>query len=116
MDERLEKALDVANLMTTYNNQRELLKEKFKEDCLYHKDGHRFFVDRTLINFLSTLLNLGHTSDVIILDDFENPYMIEDVQQMLDEIISVYFESTNDYYSKSIQLKKNRSISKIIGI
>ncbi len=30
MDNRLKKALDVANLMVTYNTQRDLLKQEFK--------------------------------------------------------------------------------------
>ena len=31
MDERLEKALEFANYMTTLNNQKRVLKEKFYE-------------------------------------------------------------------------------------
>ena len=52
MDDRLKKALDVANLMVTFNSQRDLIKQEFKENCLYHENGHRFTVSRELINFL----------------------------------------------------------------
>ena len=31
MDEKLEQALDISNLMVTMNNQKRLLKEKYKE-------------------------------------------------------------------------------------
>ena len=116
MDERLKKALDVANLMVTFNTQRDLLKQEFKEDCLYHESGHRFTVDRELINFLSTLSSLGHTEDVVILDDFENPFMIDDVKEFLNKIFTLYIEATNSYYHKYIDLKSKRSISKLMDI
>jgi hypothetical protein len=116
MDERLKAALDVANHMVTYNNQRELIKQEFKENCLYHEDGHRFVIDRELINFLSTLTQLGHDTDVVILDDFENPFMIENVKEFLDKIFMIYIEETNSYYHKYALLKSTRSISKIMEI
>lgn len=116
MDSRLKKALDVANLMVSFGTQRDLLKQEFKENCLYHESGHRFTVNRELINFLSTLLVLGHTEDIVILDDFENPYMIGDVKNFLDNIFVLYNESANGYYHKYVELKSKRSISKIMEI
>lgn len=116
MDDRLKKALDVANLMVTFNTQRDLLKQEFKEDCLYHDSGHRFTVNRELINFLSTLDTLGHQEDIVILDDFENPYMITNVKDFLEKIFSLYTEATNKYYHKYIDLKSKRSISKVMDI
>lgn len=116
MDDRLKKALDVANLMVTFGTQRDLLKQEFKEDCLYHEKGHRFTVNRELINFLSTLDRLGHQEDIVILDDFENPFMIEDVKSFLDKIFSLYIEATNSYYHKYIDLKSKRSIAKVMDI
>jgi hypothetical protein len=116
MDERLKNALDVANLMVAYNNQRELLKEEYREGCLYHENGHRFTIDRELINFLTSLIQMGNTEDVVILDDFENPYMISDVKSFHKNIFYIYMENTNKYYHRYLLLKKDRSISKIMGI
>jgi hypothetical protein len=116
MDDRLKNALDVANLMVAYNNQRDLLKEEYKEGCLYHENGHRFTIDRELINFLTSLIHIGNTEDVVILDDFENPYMIGDVKTFHEKIFDIYIETTNRYYHNYILLKKDRSISKIMGI
>lgn len=116
MDARLKKALEVANLMVTFNTQRDLLKQEFKEDCLYHEKGHRFTINRELINFLSTLKTLGHDEDIVILDDFENPYMIENISEFLDKIFNLYVESTNKYYHKYTDLKSKRTISKVIDI
>jgi hypothetical protein len=116
MDDRLKNALDVANLMVAFNNQRELLKEEYKEGCLYHEGGHRFTIDRELINFLTSLIQMGNTEDVVILDDFENPYMINDVKNFHEKIFDIYVETTNRYYHKYILLKNDRSISKMMGI
>jgi hypothetical protein len=116
MDDRLKKALNIANLMITFGTQRDLLRQEFKENCIYHDKGHRFTVNRELVNFLSTLVTLGHTEDIVILDDFENPYMIADIKEFLDTILSIYIEATNEYYHKYIDLKSKRSIAKVIDI
>jgi len=114
MDERLKVALDSANFMITFNSQRELNKQTFKENCLYHESGRRFTVNRELINFLSTLIARGLTEDVVVLDDMEVPYMISDLILFLDKIFNIYVESTNQYYSEHMQLMSKRSIDKII--
>jgi len=116
MDERLKKALDVANLMVTFSTQRDLIKQEFKENCIYHVTGHRFTINRELINFLSTLVTLDHNEDVVILDDFENPYMISDVKEFLNTIFNLYVEKTNEYYHKYTELKSKRTIEKVMNI
>lgn len=116
MDERLKKALDVANLMVTYNSQRELIKQEFYESCLYHEEGHRFTINRELINFLTTLINMGHNEEIVILDDFENPFMIPNLKDFLDKVFTIYIEATNTYYHKFIDLKSKRSVSKLMEI
>jgi hypothetical protein len=116
MDDRLKSALEVANLMVTFNNQKELIKQEYNESCLYHENGHRFAVNKELINFLNTLLQMGHDCDIVILDDFETPYMIADVKEFYDKIFNIYIEVSNRYYQKYIEMKKNRSISKMIGL
>lgn len=116
MDDRLKKALDIANQMVTFSTQRDLIKQEFKEDCLFHIDGHRFTVNRELINFLSTLSTMGYLEDIVILDDFENPFMITDVKDFLDKIFTLYIEATNGYYHRYIDLKSKRSITKIMEI
>lgn len=116
MDDRLKKALDVANLMVTFGTQRDLLKQEFKENSVYHITGHRFTVNRELINFLSTLVTLEHNEDIVILDDFENPYRIDNVKDFLDKIFTIYTEATNEYYNKYIELKSKRTIAKVMDI
>jgi len=116
MDDRLKSALDVANRMATFNTQKELMKQEYKESCLYHENGHQFTINRELINFLTSLITMEHTENVVIIDDFENPYMIENVEEFRSNVFSIYAEKSNDYYHKYIELKKNRSVLTMIGI
>jgi hypothetical protein len=116
MDERLKSALESANMMVTFNNQAHLLKQEYKENCLYHQDGRRFTINRELINFLSTLVQRGLTEDVVVMDDSETPYMISDVNEFLDKLFDIYAESSNSYYHKYTQLKSSRSMTKILGV
>lgn len=116
MDERLEKALNIANAMVTFNNQKELLKQEYKDSCLYHENGYRFTVSRELLNFLFNLIQKEILEDVVIMDDFENPYMIANVTDFHNNIFNMYTEASNKYYHEYVKLKKNRSIEKIIGL
>jgi hypothetical protein len=114
MDERLKKALDSANFMLTFNNQKELIKQTFKESCLYHENGHRFTVDRELISFLSIALSKGIKNDFVILDDMDNPYKIFDVEIFSDNIFKLYTENTSRYIADYSKLKSTRSLSNMV--
>ena len=116
MDDRLKSALDVANRMVTFNTQKELIKQEYKESCLYHENGHQFTINKDLINFLTSLIQMGYIEDVVIIDDFENPYMISSVEEFRSSVFDIYTEKSNEYYHRYIELKKNRSILTMIGI
>lgn len=116
MDERLKNAIKVANYMTTFNTHRDILKQEYIDSCTYHEDGHRITIDRELINFLTTLISMEHSRDIVILDDFENPFMVGDVLQFRNKIFDIYVESTNKYYHDYVKLKTNRSLEKILGL
>jgi hypothetical protein len=116
MDDRLKSALNVANRMVTFNTQKELIKQEYKESCLYHENGHQFTIDRELINFLTSLIQMEHNEDVVIIDDFENPYMISNVEDFRSAVFDIYTEKSNDYYHRYIELKKNRSVLTMIGL
>ena len=116
MDERLQNALKVANYMTAFNTQRQIIKQEYADSCTYHRSGHRFTINRELINFLSTLISMNHKQDIVILDDFENPYMISDVKEFLDKIFNIYIESSNRYYHDYVKLKSTRSLEKLLEV
>ena len=62
------------------------------------------------------MISLGHLSDIVVIDDFENPYMITDVKEFFDNIFSIYAEASNAYHQKVFDLKSKRTIPKIMDI
>lgn len=116
MDDRLKSALDVANRMVTFNTQKELMRQEYRENCLYHENGHQFTINRELINFLTSMIQMGYTENVVIIDDYENPYMIQNLEEFRSNIFDIYAEKSNEYYHKYIELKKNRSVLTMVGL
>jgi hypothetical protein len=116
MDERLEKAYDVANYMATLSNQKRVIKEELHQKSVYYINGGSFKIDRELISFTKTIVELGHTSDVVFLDNNHMPIVISDVPAFLTEIISVYFEALNEYSAKVTEIKSKRKLTDIVAL
>lgn len=115
MDERLEKAFQTANYMTTLSNQRKVILEEFQQSLIYYFQGASFTIDRNLITFISTLVARDITS-AVILDDNNIPVEITDLKAFLDEIMSNYFSATNEYLAKFNQIKSKRRVGDLIAL
>jgi hypothetical protein len=114
MDERLEKALEFSNYMTTLSNQKRVLQEQYQQSLIYYINGCQFTIDRELINYTNMLVEHGNTSDVVFLDDNSLPVMISDVKEFLTDIKDTYFQALNTFYTEYNKLKSNRSIEKLV--
>jgi len=114
MDERLEKALNFSNYMVTLNNQKRMLKEKFKEQTLHYHLGGQFTVTKDLITFVNMLVDRGNDEDIVLIDDNETPIMIKDLESFLSDLMNTYFTSTNEYHAEYEKLRKNRSVEKLV--
>ena len=112
MDEKLSKALEFANYTRTFEDQRRLLKERYFDSLIFFKNGGQFTVTKELISFVNLILQ--KESSIVLLDDNENPVMIEDAQSFYTDIINLYFQSNNEYYTKLHELKTKRSIEKLV--
>lgn len=113
MDERLEKALDFSNYMITLNNQKRLLAEKYQENLIHFYKGSQFTITRELITFVSTMVS-ANQDEVVITDDNSIPCMIENLTEFYDEILNKYSIASNDYYTEYADLKKSRSVEKLV--
>ena len=114
MDERLKKALDFSNYMVALNNQKRLLTEKYQENLIHFYNGCQFTITKELINFVKLLLD-NHQDDVaVLIDDNGIPTIVEDVQNFYNQIVDVYFESSNDYHAEYMKLKNQRSVEKLV--
>jgi hypothetical protein len=116
MDERIEKAYDTANYMATLSNQKRVIKEELNQKSVYYINGGSFKIDRELISFTKTIIELGHTSDIVFLDTNHMPVIITDVPSFLNDIISVYFEALNEYSAKVTEIKSKRKLTDIIAL
>jgi len=116
MDEKIQKAFSVANYMATLSNQKRILLEEYSQKLVYYTNGATFKVSQELITFTKAVLDLGYTSDVPFVDNNNLPIIINDVQQFFDDIIIIYFESTNDYSAKYAEIKNKRKVEDIVNL
>lgn len=116
MDQRLAAALETANIMATFNNQKRVLLEKFKLACVFYQSGGSFTVTKELITFVKTLVDTGNDTDVVLIDDNNVPILINNLNDFLSAILDVYFTASNGYITEFQKIKSARSVEKIIGL
>lgn len=110
----LTKALEFANYRVTVNNQISILKSKTESLLSYSVNGGTFTINPALITFCKQLLDSNHT-EVVLLDIYQNPIKIN-LEIFYDEIISRYFEVTNDYYVEYEKLRKSRKVHSVLDL
>lgn len=116
MDERIEKAFEAANLMATLSNQRRIIQEEFEQKLVFYKNGGTFKVTPELINFVKIALDLGHTEQVPFIDSNNFPIVIDNVQDFFDSLVSVYYESLNEFSLKFLEIKSKRKVKDIVDL
>ncbi len=115
MDERLEKAFQTANYMASLSNLRKVAIEELHQQLIYYYQGSSFTVTRELIVFIHTLTELGKTES-IILDDNSIPLKIENLNEFLNELLSVYTEASNAYLATYNEIKSKRKVEGLIAL
>lgn len=116
MDERIEKAFRVANYMATLSNQRRIILEEFNQRVIYYVNGGTFKITPELISFIKTVLDLGHTEDVALVDANNFPIVVENVQEFFDTIVTIYFQAVNEYAAKFAEIKSKRNVKDIVSL
>lgn len=116
MDEKIKQAFEAANFVATFSNQRRIIQEELNQKLVYYINGGTFKVTLELINFAKTALELGHSSDVVFIDQNKIPVLVNNVQSFLDDLLSVYFEAVNDYYKQYTDLKRLRQVENITSV
>jgi len=113
MDEALKQALDFSNYRKTFAIQHKTLKEKIDAKLTYGHNGGIFKIDRVLLNFIQMIETSGRSS-IVLLDANDNPIMVEDVSAFKEEVFDRYFTSVGNYYEEYQELKKSRSVEKML--
>ena len=114
MAAKLQTALEFSNYRQTLNNQKEVLKAKTESLLSYSINGGTFTIDRELITFVKTLIDDKHT-DAVLLDIYMLPIAV-DLPNFYSEIMSRYFEVTNDYYVEYEKIRKARKVSSVLDL
>jgi hypothetical protein len=81
----------------------------------YSTNGGTFAISHELISFVKLLVD-REMDGAVLLDIYNNPIQIENLDDFLEELISRYFEATNEYYADYSKLKKSRKVHKLIDI
>ena len=116
MQEQLAKALDFANYQQTFSIQKKTLKERSEAKLTYGTNGGIFRIDRDLLTFVEILITKGRTHSVVLLDINQNPILIDDLTVFRDQIFDRYFQVTNEYFENYQNIKKSRSVEKLLDI
>lgn len=114
MSTKLTKALEFANYRVTLNNQQDALKAKVEMLLTYSINGGTFTIDQSLITFCKTLMDT-EMDEAVLLDVYENPILVN-VAEFYNEILSRYFEATNEYYIEYEKLKRARKTHKVLEL
>jgi len=114
MDSSLEKALKFSNYMATLDNQKRIILEKFQEQTVYYFNGGQFTVDLTLLSYVNILLS--STSTGVLLDDKKIPILVTDLAKFYQDIFDTYHNSLTNYYNEYEQLKKSRTVEKLVEL
>lgn len=113
-DAKLSKALEFANYRLTMNNQQAQLRAKTEGLLCYSINGGSFNIDRELITFCKMLMDSG-TESAVLMDVYNNPILVE-IATFYEEILSRYFEVTNDYYIEYDKIRKSRKTHKVLDL
>ena len=116
MDDQLKQALDFANYRQTFSIQRQTLKEKIEAKLTYGVSGGIFKIDKSLIAYVQMLVDRGRTGGVPLIDSNDNPILITNLEDFRDKILDRYYTTTFEYYDQYQELKKSRSIEKLLDL
>ena len=113
MDERLQNALEFSNYSVTIANQKKNIKNRVRQLQVVVKYGGSFIADPQTISFVKTLIDLGKSSTIMI-DVNDTPIRVSDLKEFLDDLVSAYTSSMNEYDIKMSKLKKTRNLKTLM--
>ena len=115
MSTKLTKALEFANYRSSLNVQHNNMKAWVQTLLSYSTNGGTFAISHELIAFVKLLVDREMDS-AVLLDVYNNPIQIENLNEFQEELISRYFEATNEYFADYSKLKKSRKVHKLLDI
>jgi hypothetical protein len=116
MDEKVEKAFDVANYIASLSNQRRVILEEFEQKTVYYINGGTFKITPELISFTNLMIHRGIVKDAAFIDANNFPVIVNDVNKFYDDVVNTYFNAVNEYATRFADIKNKRRVEDIVSL
>lgn len=117
---RLTELVKTADRRALYINQVEHAKERFRTLNVLAWKGHIFdltpnFLAYVVLQFMSSQLN--DDTPVILLDKNDEPVLVMDIEEFVDQMQEKHTEALNDYhdrYQRLVLAKSNEELIEVV--
>ena len=110
--EDLAVALAFANYQSTLTQQKNILRQKFQDECVLAQNGGLFLITPEFIAGLQAI----QTSTRYVLDMNSNPILIEDISQFMQDASHCYEVAITAYGTEYSKIKTQRSVKALVGL
>ena len=100
------------NYRTTFLQQRKIIEQQFKDQCIVSENGGLFLITPEL---LISIKNIKET-DQWVLDMNQSPIYIQNIANFYDRAYNVYYTALADFGKSFNQLKSQRSVESLLEI
>jgi len=104
----MEDKINAVKQMENFNNQLQLLKDKFVDSNILFYQGHQFTVTGNLLNLCKSYIDQHRTKDVVLLDDYQTPVLVNDLEEYNSAAWHTYQTNLNQYHTEYQTLIKNK--------
>lgn len=113
MDNDLIKAYNFGNYSRTIKNQIDLLKLKMKSQLQFSKHGGSFEVTPEFLIYVKAYADQG-IYRAVLLDKYENPVLVENVEEFYDDIMSIRRKVLNEFYEEFEKIRMVRNLTDML--
>jgi hypothetical protein len=100
------------NYRTIFLQQKKIIEQQFKDQCIISENGGMFFITA---DFLATIKNIEE-ADQWVLDMNQSPIYIQTIANFYDRAYNVYYTALADFGKSFNQLKSQRSVESLLEI
>jgi hypothetical protein len=112
VDDKLQKALEFSNYLITFNEQKTVLQEHFKDNIVYYYNGAKFTITLELLSYCKSCVDSNRHSEILV-DDNCIPFKI-DIAPFYFSILNLYNDSKEKYFEEYSKLIKSRTVKTIV--
>jgi hypothetical protein len=106
----LASALEFANYQATLSQQKRLIKQKFDDQCVVAVNGGLFKITPEFI------AGVSHIKSSWVIDTNGNPINVGPLSTFVENCTKTYTDAVSEYGDAYEQIKKQRSVSTLVGI